>query len=86
VAWEDKLNINLNQNLWGLVVAFGGLAAAEYWQLVWLKYLTALVAAGTTLSLLVCLGFYTWHYCIRKYAQACELKTKMNARSTKALK
>ena len=36
MAVEDKFNINLNQNLWGLVVAYAALGVAEHWCLRWL--------------------------------------------------
>lgn len=82
MAWEDKFKINLNQNLWGLVVAYAALGAAEYWQLEWLKWLTGVVAAGISFSVLICLVFYTWHYCVRKCAQAREIKSRMSARAS----
>ncbi len=36
MAVEGKFNINLNQNLRGLVVAFAALGVAEHWCLKWL--------------------------------------------------
>jgi len=44
MAVEDKFNINLNQNLWGLVVAFAALGVAEHWCLKWLFRLSLTVA------------------------------------------
>jgi hypothetical protein len=68
MAVEDKFNINLNQNLWGLVVSYGALGAAEHWSLDGLRLLSLVASAGMTLSVLITVGFYTWNYCKRKIA------------------
>lgn len=63
---EDKVNINLNQNLWGLVVSYTALGVAEHWELRFLLWLSLVVSIGMTLSVLITLAFYTWNYCRKK--------------------
>jgi hypothetical protein len=67
MAVEDKLNINLNQNLWGLVVAYAALGAAEHWGLPWLLKLSRIAAIVMTVSVFFTVGFYTWNYCRAKW-------------------
>ena len=50
MAIEDKFNVNLNQNLWALVVAYVALGAAEYWDLKWLFRLSLVVSIGLSIS------------------------------------
>ncbi|MGC1106055.1 MAG: hypothetical protein WA876_05920 [Candidatus Acidiferrales bacterium] len=59
---EDKFNINLNQNLWGVVVSYAALGVAEHWGLRCLRIFSLILAAGTTLSVLVALVPYTIRY------------------------
>lgn len=43
---QDQFKINLNQNLWGLVVGLGALGSAEYFNLgvtFWLALVTACI-------------------------------------------
>jgi len=63
---DDKFNINLNQNLWGLVVAYAALGVAEHWCLPWLFRMSVVVAIGLSISVLVTAAFYTWEYCRKK--------------------
>lgn len=63
---EDKFNINLNQNLWGLVVSFVALGAAEHWCLKWLFRLSLVVSVAMSASALLTVTFYTWSYCRKK--------------------
>ena len=60
---EDKFNINLNQNLWGLVVSYAALGVAERWSLTWLFRLSLVASVGLTVSVLITFVFYTWKYC-----------------------
>ena len=62
MAVEDKFNINLNQNLWGLVVAFAALGMAEYWCLKWLFRLSLTVAIVMSISVFFTILFYTERY------------------------
>lgn len=66
MAIEDKFNVNLNQNLWGLVVCYASLGVAEHWRLCTLFWLSVISSAGMTLSVLITLAFYTWNYCKKK--------------------
>lgn len=63
VAIEDKFNINLNQNLWGLVVSYVALGVAEHWCLKWLFKLSLGVAIVMSVSIFFTVLFYTWNYC-----------------------
>ena len=50
---SDKFKINLNQNLWGAVVAYSALGASEHWNLPWLRCVSVVAAWIMTASLLV---------------------------------
>jgi hypothetical protein len=66
MAVEDKFNINLNQNLWGLVVAYAALGIAEHWRLGWLFELSRVAAIIMTISAFFTVTAYTWSYCRSK--------------------
>jgi hypothetical protein len=66
MALQDKLNINLNQNLWGLVVCYGALGTAEHWGLKYLLWLALMASVGMTISVLITVGFYTVEYCKKR--------------------
>ena len=59
---EEQFKINFNQNLWGLVVCYLALGAAEYWCLKWLFPLSLIASIGMTLSVLISLVPYTVNY------------------------
>jgi len=63
---EEKFNINLNQNLWGLVVTYAALGIAEHWNLRRLLCLSLIAAVAMTVSVLFTVTFYTWKYCRSK--------------------
>ena len=45
-AVEEKIKINLNQNLWGLLISFAGLGVAEHYRLCtlyWFSFLCAVI-------------------------------------------
>ena len=67
MAVEDKFNINLNQNLWGLVVAYTALGVAEHWCLPWLFRLSRIAAIIMTASVFFTGIAYTWTYCRAKF-------------------
>jgi hypothetical protein len=67
MAVEDKFNINLNQNLWGLVVAYAALGVAEHWCLRWLFELSRIAAIVMTASVFLTGIAYTWNYCRAKF-------------------
>jgi hypothetical protein len=66
MAVEDKFNINLNQNLWGLVVAYAALGIAEHLGLRRLGCLAFIASIGLTISILFTAAFYTWDYCQKR--------------------
>jgi hypothetical protein len=63
---EDSFKINLNQNLWGLIVSYAALGASEYFKLGVLFWFSVVVAGGLSLSVLITFGFYTYNYCKHK--------------------
>lgn len=63
---EDKFNINLNQNLWGLVVAFTCLGLAEHFRLKLLLIFSCVVSVPMSISVVLEVCFYTAHYCLKK--------------------
>jgi hypothetical protein len=66
MALEDKININLNQNLWALVASYLALGAAEHWHLGHLLWLARIAATVTTWSLVATCAAYSWNYCKKK--------------------
>jgi len=84
MAVEDKLDIKLNQNIWGLVFAYAALGAAEYWELNRLRCLALLMAIYLSLSVVMSIGFYTFHYCVRKCTQARGIWTRRTMPSERA--
>ena len=67
MASADNFKINLNQNLWGLVLGLGALGAADYFRLgkvFW--WLAVIISLGTTISMAFSVCFYTIHYCKKK--------------------
>ena len=62
---DDQFKINLKQNLWGLVVAFGALGAAEHFKLCTLFWFSAVVSAIMVLSVAVTTLAYTKNYCMK---------------------
>jgi len=63
---EDKFDINLNQNLWGLIIAFTALGIAERFGLRSLFWFSFFASLGMSVSVLFAFAFYTVHYCARK--------------------
>jgi hypothetical protein len=64
---EDKFDINLNQNLWGLIVAYVALGSAEHWGLKRLFWLSLFVSIGFSISVLFTVAFYTINYCKKNF-------------------
>lgn len=63
---EDQFKINLNQNLWVLVVGFLALGLSEYFDLQKLKILSLALSILALISVFVTLLFYTIRYCKNK--------------------
>jgi hypothetical protein len=58
----EKFRINLNQNLWGLIVALTGLGLGEYYSLCTLFIISLIVSIGASISFLFTLVAYTINY------------------------
>lgn len=58
----DQFKINLNQNLWALVVSLLTLGTAEYYCLKTLFWFGVILSGLSTISLLVTLFSYTVNY------------------------
>ncbi len=58
----ESFKINLNQNLWGLLLAFGFLGIAEYYELCALFWLSLFVAVVMIVSVTASTWAYTTNY------------------------
>lgn len=58
----EQFKINLNQNLWGVVVSFGALGAAEYYKLCTLFWFAVVVAVVMVASIAATTLAYTINY------------------------
>jgi hypothetical protein len=59
----DSFKINLNQNLWGLIVTFAALGLAEQYHLCVLFWMAAVASSVMTLSVVITTAVYTFKYC-----------------------
>ena len=59
---DDQFKINLNQNLWGLVVGLGTLGAAEYFHLCVLFWFGLFLSTLMMLSVVITTIPYTINY------------------------
>lgn len=66
VSPADKFKINLNQNLWGLLVSFGFLGAAEYYKLCVLFWFSVIPAVVMVISVCFTTFSYTKRYMNKK--------------------
>jgi len=64
----EGFNPNLNQNLWGLVVSFISLAAAEHFKLGTLFWFSVVISVVMTLSVGITTYAYTVAYWKKKNA------------------
>lgn len=80
---EDKVDVKLNQNLWGLIVAYAALGAAEHWGLRFLFWPALIAAWGLSVLVLIAFVFYTIHYCARKCIRTTRL-VRQNTGSVRA--
>ena len=65
----DMLRINLNQNLWGLVVSYSAVGLSQRYGFHELWWLAFVMSCFMSLSVLMCLVFYTVNYCRNKLWQ-----------------
>lgn len=56
---QDSVKVNLNQNLWGLVAAFGALGSAEHYSLPTLFWFSAIASTIMLVSVAVTTLSYT---------------------------
>jgi hypothetical protein len=63
----DNFKINLNQNLWGLVLALGALGASERYNLPTLYKFATAISIVMSLSVIGTTVAYTWEYCKKKW-------------------
>lgn len=61
----DHVNINFNQNLWGMIIGLYSLGVAEYYRLSALFWFSVAV----TVIMLISIGFTTYAYTKNYYAQ-----------------
>lgn len=59
---DETLYLNLNQNLWGLLLSFTGLGGAEYYHLNTLYWITLVISIIMALSVSVTTLAYTVNY------------------------
>lgn len=62
----EQFKINLNQNLWGLVVGLISLGASEYYHLCALFWFSLVVALMMVVSVAFTTFSYTVRYCEKK--------------------
>ncbi len=62
----ENFKINLNQNLWGLVVSFLSLGIAEHYKLCTLFWFATVIALVMSISIILTTYFYTKNYCKNK--------------------
>jgi glucan phosphoethanolaminetransferase (alkaline phosphatase superfamily) len=58
----DSFKINLNQNLWGLLLTLLALGTSEYFDLYTLYWISLILSILTSISFLVTLLAYTINY------------------------
>ena len=63
----DNLNVNLNQNLWALVVSLATLGASEYFCLKTLYWFGLILTIACSISILISLVAYTRDYWNKKW-------------------
>jgi hypothetical protein len=61
----DQFKVNLNQNLWGLLVGFGALGAGEYYKLCTLFWFSVVISVIMVTSV----GFTTLAYTLNYWKQ-----------------
>lgn len=62
----EQFRINLNQNLWGVVVGFSSLGTAEYFNFCVLFWFSVIVSTVMVVSIAFTTYSYTVNYCKKK--------------------
>ena len=65
----DKFKINLNQNLWGLIICYSAVGLSQRYGFHELWWLAFVVSCAMSLSVLICLVFYSISYCSHKWKE-----------------
>lgn len=58
----NEFKINLNQNLWVLIISFSGLGFSEYFDLQKLLSISYILSIVSSISVFITLIFYTINY------------------------
>ena len=59
---QELFKINLNQNLWGVIIGLGSLGAAEYYKLCTLFWFAVVVSVVMVSSIAITTWAYTVNY------------------------
>jgi len=62
----ESFNINLNQNIWALIVSLLTLGISEYYDLYTLYYFGLILSIICSISIIITLYFYTLNYSNKK--------------------
>jgi len=62
----ENFKINLNQNLWGLIVSYATVGLSERYGFHQLWWLAFVVSCMMSCSVFICLIFYPINYCKKK--------------------
>ena len=66
MAWDDNIQIKLNQNLWALAIGYSALGLSEYYKLNYLMYLSGVMSLVMTVYVLIAFFYYTFKYVYKK--------------------
>jgi len=63
---SDSFKINLNQNLWPLIIGLLSLGISEYYKLCVLFWFAFIICFFMTISVIITFCFYTYRYAVNK--------------------
>ena len=63
----ENFKINLNQNIWAMLLALTTLGASEYYDLCTLYWFGLVLSGLSTLSFVFTITAYTYNYCKNKF-------------------
>ena len=66
MAWYDNIHIQLNQNLWALIISYTALGLSEYYKLKILWILSGVLSLFMTIYVLFAFFWYTFKYIYKK--------------------
>ena len=73
----EHVKIKLNQNIWAFAVSIAVLGASEHYNLPRTMYWSELATIASTISLIITVGYYTYHYRWKKLRKAQSEKNKI---------